>query len=325
MSIINGTNINSKRGITLVALIITIIIMLILAGVAISLITGEGSIFNKADLAKTKYEQAAQNEKNTIDQLMVSDIIIPDSSKIQFTYTPSTGWTNQPVKVDITTSETGYALQYSLDNGTTWENYEGSLSITKNNTDVLARMEKDGVTGEAITGTVSNIDTAVPVTSNIVAGAPTTTSCALTFQGADNTATADNGASGISKYELYVDGVLNRTINSTNSTENVTLSLTNSSYSCYVRAYDNAGNYKQSSTITVTKHVHTDACYAYTTVEGVWRVTAEYYQEQYDEWLIYYRCSACGATTNSNYDRSADEGVHHCTQSVRTGQLICGK
>lgn len=315
-----------NKGITLVALIITIIIMLILAGVAISLITGEGSIFSKADLSKTKYEEASQNEKNTIDDLnnQITDaekasIVIPNADVIKFTYTPPTAWTNQPVKLDITTVETGYNIQYSLDNGTTWQNYEGSLSITKNNTNILARLEKSGVVGEPATGLVSNIDTAVPVTSNIVAGVPSTTSCVLTLQGADNTATTDNGKSGVSKYELYVDNVLNRTINSANGSEAVTLALTNSSYQCYIKVYDNAGNYKQSNTITVVKHVHTNACYAWTTVYGTYR-WARWESCGDSCTMAVYRCSRCGAEQN---DYWAYEGQVHCSGSVR-GALICG-
>ena len=43
-----------NTGITLVALVITVIILLILAGVAVSMITGESGIFNKTSEAKTK-------------------------------------------------------------------------------------------------------------------------------------------------------------------------------------------------------------------------------------------------------------------------------
>lgn len=54
------------KGITLIALIITIIILLILAGVAISTLTGSG-LFEKAKLAKEKHENA-QEEENLILQ-----------------------------------------------------------------------------------------------------------------------------------------------------------------------------------------------------------------------------------------------------------------
>ncbi|MDO5557946.1 MAG: hypothetical protein Q4G05_06935, partial [Clostridia bacterium] len=49
-------------GITLIALIITIVIMLILAGITINLTLGENGIFQKAKLAKSEYEVASIKE-----------------------------------------------------------------------------------------------------------------------------------------------------------------------------------------------------------------------------------------------------------------------
>ena len=40
--------VKKERGITLIALIITVIVMLILAGVALSAISGEGGLFRKS-------------------------------------------------------------------------------------------------------------------------------------------------------------------------------------------------------------------------------------------------------------------------------------
>ena len=44
----------NKKGITLIALVITIIVLLILAGVSISMISGDDGIVNKASSAKEK-------------------------------------------------------------------------------------------------------------------------------------------------------------------------------------------------------------------------------------------------------------------------------
>ena len=43
---------NHEKGITLIALIITIIVLLILAGITISLLTGENGLLNKANESK---------------------------------------------------------------------------------------------------------------------------------------------------------------------------------------------------------------------------------------------------------------------------------
>ncbi len=52
-----------ERGITLIALIITIIILLILAGVTINVLIGENGLFNTASHAGEKYEEAGAREK----------------------------------------------------------------------------------------------------------------------------------------------------------------------------------------------------------------------------------------------------------------------
>lgn len=53
----------NKKGITLIALIITMIVLLILAGVSINLTFGENGIISKAKNAVDKYKQAAYNEQ----------------------------------------------------------------------------------------------------------------------------------------------------------------------------------------------------------------------------------------------------------------------
>ena len=59
-----------EKGITLIALIITVIVMLILAGVAISVLTGGDGLFVKTQSAAEAYEQASQNEADKIQSLM---------------------------------------------------------------------------------------------------------------------------------------------------------------------------------------------------------------------------------------------------------------
>lgn len=52
-----------NSGITLISLIITIIILLILAGISLKLIVGEKGIFNNSISAAEKYTIAAEKEK----------------------------------------------------------------------------------------------------------------------------------------------------------------------------------------------------------------------------------------------------------------------
>lgn len=56
-------NLKDTKGITLVALVVTIIILIILAGVSINLVIGNSGIIAKAQIAKKNAENAAWLEK----------------------------------------------------------------------------------------------------------------------------------------------------------------------------------------------------------------------------------------------------------------------
>ena len=58
-----------NKGITLIALVITIIVLLILAGVAIAMLSGENGILKKATESKTKTEQAQKEEETTLTDM----------------------------------------------------------------------------------------------------------------------------------------------------------------------------------------------------------------------------------------------------------------
>lgn len=59
-----------RNGITLIALIITIIVLLILAGVAISLTIDRGMLFGRANEAATNWNTSVRNEQETISNLI---------------------------------------------------------------------------------------------------------------------------------------------------------------------------------------------------------------------------------------------------------------
>ena len=67
MKIKNG--LKNARGITLIALVITIIVLLILAGVSIATLTGPNGLLTRANEAKEKTEQAEQDELARLQSL----------------------------------------------------------------------------------------------------------------------------------------------------------------------------------------------------------------------------------------------------------------
>ncbi|MBQ9297930.1 MAG: InlB B-repeat-containing protein [Clostridia bacterium] len=58
-----------EQGITLIALVITIIVLLILAGVALATLTGNSSIIDNANYAVTEYNKSANSDQNVLNQV----------------------------------------------------------------------------------------------------------------------------------------------------------------------------------------------------------------------------------------------------------------
>ena len=66
----------NTKGITLITLVVTIIVLLILAGVSISMLTGQNGILTQAQKAKEETEKAAKEEElklNSIEDYMITD------------------------------------------------------------------------------------------------------------------------------------------------------------------------------------------------------------------------------------------------------------
>ena len=60
----------NQKGITLISLVITIIILLILAAVSIGTLAGENGLIARAQKAKNNTADAAKAENNTLNTLM---------------------------------------------------------------------------------------------------------------------------------------------------------------------------------------------------------------------------------------------------------------
>ncbi len=58
-----------QKGITLIALVITIIVLIILAGVSISLVLGNQGILPRARQGKQNYQNAAVEERSALNSL----------------------------------------------------------------------------------------------------------------------------------------------------------------------------------------------------------------------------------------------------------------
>ena len=128
---ITKSYIKLNKGITLIALVITIIVLLILAGVSITMLTGENGILKKAKEAQEKTKVAAEQEEKDLAKLNKWLIGEDDGIKVNFNgYTPNT-WTNQDITINLLMEEEeGEKYQYSNDRST-WINCGATIKINQ--------------------------------------------------------------------------------------------------------------------------------------------------------------------------------------------------
>ena len=114
-------NLKSNKAITLVALIITIIILLILAGVSLSMILGENGLINKAQSSVNKYQESSNNEQDMLNKVekLIKDKLLP-GTKVEL----PDGWNKDTVdavlddkKNVIPVPKNFYYVGGNLDNG----------------------------------------------------------------------------------------------------------------------------------------------------------------------------------------------------------------
>jgi len=126
---LKNTLVSNSSGITLIALIITVVVMLILAGVAISvLVDGEG-LFTKTRTAAEEYKSAAEEEASTVsDWVAKIDEYLsgtPSNPEETITFESGTGTEADPYVI-VNAEQLEYlASQVAL--GTTFENQYISL------------------------------------------------------------------------------------------------------------------------------------------------------------------------------------------------------
>ena len=115
------------QGITLIALVVTIVVLLILAGITISLVFGPNGVVKKAQEAANKTNEAVINEQaqmnsvtSTIENMLngigggsgETPEEPPPEGAVQLSIQK---WKGGTATVVITTSETGFTLQYQID------------------------------------------------------------------------------------------------------------------------------------------------------------------------------------------------------------------
>ena len=302
---------NKNKGITLIALVITIIVLLILAGISIATLTGENGLLSKATTAKEETKKAEIREeielaiaaiqaeelqkgnKVTLETLAGSeeepgqlenskdlegitaklnveeitgeykgyDYTIDENLKVRIgdsvtginiKYELSTNKdTNQDITLSVTAESTnGGNVNITAPNELT-KNSQGLYTISRNGTYRFTAKDNANLT-KTINIKINNIDKLPPKkceidTNNSKAKA---TSIKIVTNAEDAGTTEEYASSGIAKYKYYI-GNEEKGESTTNTYEIEGLSR-NTQYSVSVKAYDKAGNEKQSDAWTTS-------------------------------------------------------------------------
>ncbi len=126
-------NFKSTKGITLIALVITIVVLLILAGVSINAIFNDNGIIKKAQEAQNKMDQAKENDLREINELnnylneIMKNTETGGNTSGGDTPTPTVEWTQNKTKVTNGTTEYTVGDDYTYDCGVS--SYTGEWKI----------------------------------------------------------------------------------------------------------------------------------------------------------------------------------------------------
>ncbi len=137
----------SNKAITLVALIITIIILLILAGVSLSMVLGENGLINKVQSSVNKYQESYVNEQNLLNKVEeYFDLLNRKDGEIELSATSGECTYPNTITFDVIKNASG-----------------GELSVKTSSEDIATAT----ISGNTITVTPKNVDetTTITVTS----------------------------------------------------------------------------------------------------------------------------------------------------------------
>ena len=117
---------NKQRGITLIALVVTIIVLIILAGVSIAMLVGENGIITQAQRAAQETEQAKKDEEAGLSSLetAIQEALGNVYNEEKGVNAPKLTSGMTPIKfTDPTDSEKGTVVETTSED-TNWYNYE---------------------------------------------------------------------------------------------------------------------------------------------------------------------------------------------------------
>ena len=241
-----------NKGVTLISLVVTIIVLLILAGITIGTIFNDNGIIKKAQEAANATEEAAKNDQAAINGLLneMDSIIngigggnVPIIGSINGKVTWSTG----SATLTLTTDVEGVTIQYRKNSESNWINYTSAVPSLLHGDKVYTRGIKDGET--VINEKEFKIQDTIAPTVTIANASSTTNSISATATATDNEA----GMGSSPQYTFYIKKTTETDSTYTQIGSSTSTSITkgeleqNTSYTIKVEVADVAGNKGQAT------------------------------------------------------------------------------
>ena len=241
-----------NKGVTLISLVVTIIVLLILAGITIGTIFDDNGIIKKAQEAANATEEAAKNDQAAINGLLneMDSIIngigggnVPVIGSISGKITWSTG----SVTLTLTTDVEGVTIQYRKNSESNWTNYTSAVPSLLHGDKVYARGVKGGET--VINEKEFKIQDTIAPTVTIANASSTTNSISATATATDNEA----GMGSSPQYTFYIKKTAEADSTYTQIGSGASTSVNkggleqNTSYTIKVEVADIAGNKGQAT------------------------------------------------------------------------------
>ena len=241
-----------NKGVTLISLVVTIIVLLILAGITIGTIFNDNGIIKKAQEAANATEEAAKNDQAAINGLLNEmDSIINGTGGGQIPIIGSINgkitWSTGSATLTLTTDVEGVTIQYRKNSESNWTNYTSAVPSLLHGDKVYARGVKGGET--VINEKEFKIQDTIAPTVTIANASSTTNSISVTATATDNEA----GMGSSPQYTFYIKKTTETDSTYTQIGSSTSTSVTkgeleqNTSYTIKVEVADVAGNKGQAT------------------------------------------------------------------------------
>lgn len=232
--------VKDKKGITLIALIVTIILLLILAGVAIGTLNGEQGLLKKA--IKAKNEQEVQTAKEVLS-MGLSDILVQNSGNKDLNMLYSLKFDDYKVEVSnfgriVTMTKNNVNYNFLVD--TDYNIYDLNKFVTNWNQEETKGEQGNG-TGTEISSGTSKIIKKINIQYTI-------RSSKILLE----ISTEQEDSNLVKGYHIYLDNKLYTVSMNDISTFYIEGLKKNTKYQIYVIAFDIDGNYKKSDILDLT-------------------------------------------------------------------------